>query len=56
MWQLISMFILGFVFGGCLMALFVIHNLMADDDAQNEHLEEMSEWYTDTYGEDDDQC
>lgn len=53
MLQLIAMFILGFVFAGCLMALCIIHNLMADDDAQDAHLEEMSEWYEEEYNSDD---
>lgn len=49
MLQLISMFVLGFIFAGCLMALFVIHNLFAEDD----RLEEMSNWYKENYEEDD---
>ena len=49
MLQLISMFILGFVFAGCLVALFVIHNIFAEDD----RLEEMSEWYEEEYNSDD---
>lgn len=55
MLQLISMFILGFIFAGCLMAIVVIHNLFAEDDAQDAHLDEMAKWYKGTYGEDDDQ-
>lgn len=52
MLQLIAMFMLGFIFAGCLMALFIIHNLMADDDAQDAHLEEMSKWYEEKYHND----
>lgn len=48
MLQLIAMFILGFVFAGCLVALFVIHNIFAEDD----RLEEMSEWYEEEYRND----
>jgi hypothetical protein len=49
MLQLISMFILGFVFAGCLMALLVIHNLFKEDD----RLEEMSRWYEEEYPDDE---
>ena len=49
MFEMIAMFVLGFVFAGCLMALFVIHNLFAEDD----RLEEMSEWYEEEYNSDD---
>lgn len=49
MLQLISMFVLGFIFAGCLMALFVIHNLFAEDD----HLEEMAKWYEEEYPNDE---
>ena len=53
MLPLIAMFLLGFMFAGCLMALFVIHNLFAEDDAQDDHLEEMAKWYKESYEEDD---
>lgn len=53
MLQLIVMFILGFVFAGCLMAIAVIHLLFAEDDAQDAHLEEMSKWYEEEYNSDD---
>ncbi len=53
MLQLISMFVLGFVFAGCLVALFVIHNLVAEDDAQDKHLEEMAKWYEEEYHNDE---
>ena len=49
MLQLIAMFFLGFIFAGCLVALFVIQNLFAEDD----RLEEMSEWYEEEYNSDD---
>jgi hypothetical protein len=49
MLQLIAMFVLGFIFAGCLMALFVIHNLFEKDD----RLEEMSKWYEEEYGDDE---
>ena len=48
MLQLIAMFVLGFVFAGCLVALFVIHNIFAEDD----RLEEMSKWYEEEYHND----
>ena len=51
MLQLIAMFFLGFIFAGCLVALFVINSLFEEDD----RLEEMSRWYRENY-EDDDQC
>ena len=49
MLELIAMFILGFVFAGCLVALFVIHNIFAEDD----RLEEMAEWYEEEYPNDE---
>lgn len=49
MLQLISMFVLGFVFAVCLVALFVIHNIFVEDD----RLEEMSEWYEEEYNSDE---
>lgn len=49
MLEMISMFVLGFICAGCLVALFVIHNLFAEDD----RLEEMSEWYEEEYNSDD---
>lgn len=49
MLQLIAMFLLGVLFAGCLMALFVIHRTFAEDD----RLEEMSEWYEEEYNSDD---
>lgn len=51
MLQLIARFLLGFMFAGCLMALFVIHNMFAEDDAEDQHLEEMSKWYKENYEE-----
>lgn len=45
MLTLIAMFVLGFVFAGCLVALFVIHNIFAEDDL----LEEMEKWYEEEY-------
>ena len=53
MLQLIVMFILGAVFAGCLMFIAIIHLLFAEDDAQDAHLEEMSKWYEEEYGNDD---
>ena len=52
MLQLIAMFILGFIFCGCLMAVYIIRNLMADDDAQDALLEEMFKWYEEEYHND----
>lgn len=45
---LIAMFVLGFIFAGCLLALFVIHNIFAEDD----RLDEMEKWYEEEYHND----
>lgn len=49
MLELITMFILGFVFAGCLVALFVIHNIFAEDN----DICDMEKWYRENYEEDD---
>ena len=49
MLTLIAMFILGFIFCGCLVALFVIYNIYAEND----RLDEMAKWYEEEYPNDE---
>ena len=44
----ITMFLLGVAFASGIAAALYLGRV----DAQDEHLEEMAEWYTDEYGED----
>ena len=49
MLQLIAMFVLGVIFACSSIALYLVHKLFAEDDAQDAHLEEMATWYEEEY-------